>query len=61
MDLADDVVGASGGDLGGVGGVDGVVNLATGQLALDVGVHGTETSRRALDLTGAAGVDDSVA
>lgn len=61
LDLAHDVGGSCGRVLRGVGGVDGVVDLATGQLALDVAVHGTETSRRALGLTGTAGVDDSVA
>lgn len=42
LDLADDVGGSSGGVLRGVGGVDGVIDLATGDLALDVGVHGAE-------------------
>lgn len=61
LDLADDVGSSCGRVLRSVGGVDGVVDLATRELALNVGVHGTEASRRALGLTGAAGVDDGVA
>jgi hypothetical protein len=46
-------------DVGGT--VDGVVDLSSGELALNVRVHGTESSRRALDLACAAGVDNGVA
>lgn len=61
LDLADDVGGSCGRVLRSVGGVDGVVDLATGQLALDVGVHGAETCRRALKFTSTASVDDGIA
>lgn len=61
LDLADNVGSSCGRVLRGVGSVDGVVNLATRQLTLNVGVHGAETSRRALGFTGTASVDDGVA
>lgn len=61
LDLADNVGSSCGRVLRGVGSVDGVVNLATRQLTLDIGVHGAETSRRALGFTSTAGVDDGVA
>ena len=61
LDLPNDVGGTGSGVLRGVGGVDGVVDLASGELALNVRVHGTESSRRALGLACAAGVDNGVA
>jgi hypothetical protein len=61
LDLTDDVRSSCRGVLGSVGGVDGVVDLAAGKLALNVGVHGAESSRRALGFTCTAGVDDGVA
>jgi hypothetical protein len=61
LDLTNDVRGSSRRVLRSVGGVDGVVDLAAGKLALDVAVHGTESSRRALGFTCTAGVDNGVA
>lgn len=44
-----------------VGGIDGVVDFAAGDLGLDVAVHGEEARGRALGLAGAAGIDDGIA
>ena len=43
LDLPDNVGGAGSRVLRGIGGVDGVVNFASGELALDVRVHSTES------------------
>ena len=61
LDFADNVGSSCGRVLRNTGGIDGVVDLSTRQLALDFGVHGAETSRRALYFTSTAGVDDGVA
>jgi len=61
LDLPDDVGGAGSRVLRGIGGVDSVVDFASGELTLDVRVHGTEASRWALGFACAAGVDDGVA
>lgn len=61
LDLADNVGSSCSRVLRSIGGIDGVIDLATRQLALDVGVHGAETSRRALEFTSTAGVNDGVA
>lgn len=61
FDLADDVRGALGRVLRVVGGVDSVVLGPARDGGEDVRVHGAESGRGALSLTGAAGVDDDVA
>ena len=61
LDLPDNVGGAGSRVLRGIGGVDGVVDFTSGELALDVRVHGTKTRARTLSLARSAGVDDGVA
>ena len=61
LDLPDDVGGAGSRVLRGVGGVDGVVDFASGELALDVRVHGSKASTRPLCFARSTGVDDGVA
>jgi hypothetical protein len=58
LDVVDDVGGSLRGVLVGAGWVDGVVDVAAGDLGHDVFVHGDEAGGGALLLAGASGVDD---
>jgi len=60
LNAVDNVDGAYSGDLGESGRVDGVVNLTTAKLLLDLAVHASETGRRALKFTGTTSVDQGV-
>lgn len=57
LNLTYDVVSAEGRDLAEVGEVDGVVHLATRDLALDVGVHCTESGRGPLQFAGSTSIN----
>jgi hypothetical protein len=58
LDVVDDVGGSLRGVLVGARWVDGVVDVAAGDLGHDVLVHGDEAGGGALLLAGASGVDD---
>jgi hypothetical protein len=58
LDVVDDICGSLRGILVGAGWVDGVVDVAAGDLGHDVLVHGDEAGGWALLLAGASGVDD---
>jgi hypothetical protein len=58
LDVVDDIGGSLRGVLVGARWVDGVIDVAAGDLGHDVLVHGDETGGGALLLAGASGVDD---
>lgn len=60
LDFAYDVVSTESRDLAEVGGVDGVVHLASRDLALDVGVHRTESRGGTLQFSGSTSINDCV-
>lgn len=60
LDFTDNVGGAKSRVLGEIGGIDCVVDLASGHLGCDPGIDGAEARRFALDFASATSVDDGV-